>query len=226
MKEFEKGLMLAGYILPSSIDELNEKIELEKFELQLREYNKHTYFKRIVLGAKIAEELHDHPTFGRVKFQKLMYICEYVAQLHLQDRYAKQAAGPFDNKFMHSIDEEFKVRRWFDVVKLNDGKMTRTKYLPLENISQYRSYYSAYFNEYRSNITRIIDLFKTLKTDTTEIAATLLACKLEIEITNSNISEDKLFALFYSWSKEKNRFDIETVKRVWIWMHEKQLIDL
>ena len=53
--------------------------------------------------------------------------------MDLQDRYAKQAAGPFDNKFMHSIEEDFTRQKWFQVNKKFENGMTVTKYVPLLN---------------------------------------------------------------------------------------------
>lgn len=223
LEDFEKGLMLAGFIFPNSINELHEKMELDKLEKEIREHNKQIYFKRIVLGAKIVSDLYEHSTFGRIKFQKLMFLCEHAANLNTLTRYAKQAAGPFDNKFMHSIEIEFESRRWFEIVKLTEGKITRTKYIPLEKVLQYESYYRNYFSEYSSRITYIIDLFKPLKTDTTEIAATLLACYLEID-KDEQALETRLFEKFYAWSKEKNRFDLALVKNIWNWMKEKDLL--
>lgn len=88
---------------------------------------KQIYFRRVVLAAEIASKLHDQPTFGHVKFQKLVYLCEQVSSMNLHSSYSKQAAGPYDRKFMHSIDKEFNKQKWFDV-KL-ENKDGRNKYL-------------------------------------------------------------------------------------------------
>src|ERR1035438_5815843 len=42
------------------------------------------YFKRIVLAAEITSQLYNEPTFGHVKFQKLFYLCEKLADIKLQ----------------------------------------------------------------------------------------------------------------------------------------------
>jgi hypothetical protein len=224
MDDFEKGLMLAGIITPNTNQEMHEREKLEEYEEMLRQENKHTYFKRIVLAAKIASELYGQPTFGRIKFQKLMYLCEHAANLKLEQRYSKQVAGPFDNKFMHTIELEFKTHEWFEVVKVNDGYMKRSKYVPLHKMDEYRKYYYSYFPNCLDSINYVIDLFKTLNTDTTEIAATLVACHLEILHKDEQFSEPKLLELFFSWSKEKERFKHDLVRSVWIWLNEKNLV--
>jgi hypothetical protein len=224
MLDFEKGLMLAGLISPSNIDELNERNEVEKYEKELHEEKAKLYFKRVVLAAEIASQLHSEPTFGRVKFQKLVYLCEHAANMNLQERYAKQTAGPFDNKFMHSIETELKKQKWFEVQKVFEGNMKRSKYVPLANSDQYKKYYDSYFSRSNYDVQYIIGLFKNLKTDFTEIVATLYACFLEIKNNNEQFSEERLLELFYSWSDKKKRFDKKTVLSAWQWMNDNSLL--
>jgi hypothetical protein len=119
MEDFEKGLMLAGLISPKTTTEINERKEPERYEQTLKKEKKELYFKRAVLAAEIAYQLHSDFTFGRIKFQKMVYLCEHVADMNLEERYSKQAAGPFDNKFMHSIHTEFTRQKWFEVEIVN-----------------------------------------------------------------------------------------------------------
>jgi hypothetical protein len=223
-EDFEKGLMLAGLITPASVQELNERIRLIQHEKELREQNRQIYFKRIVLAAEIANQLHEEPTFGRVKFQKLVYLCEHVAALNLQQRYAKQTAGPFDNKFMHSIEKEFQNHKWFEVIKKIDKGMNLTKYIPMSNCEQYKNYYHSYFGNVSEKIDHIIQLFRKPKTDFAEISATLFYCNIELQETNQIYSEEILLKLFFEWSDRKKRFTQSEVLTIWKWMKEKSLI--
>lgn len=225
MEDFEKGLMLAGLVSPSNTCELSERMALEAHEREVKMQNRATYFKRVVLAAEIAQQLHQERTFGRVKFQKLVYLCEHVAQMDLLARYSKQAAGPFDNKFMHTIETEFKKNKWFNVEKIKEGNFTRTVYKPLENVENYKPYFSSYFGSQVESISKIINLFRSSKTDTAEIAATLYACRIELVNSGQPISFTDILELFYDWSEQKQRFDSTVVRTVWRWMVEKQLID-
>jgi hypothetical protein len=224
LEDFEKGLMLPGLITPANVQELNERTRLIQYEKELKEQNRQTYFKRIVLAAEIANQLHEEPTFGRVKFQKLVYMCEHIASLDLQDRYVKQAAGPFDNKFMHSIEKEFKSHKWFDVIKKFEKGMTLTKYIPLENCTHYKSYYQSYYGNVSEQIDNIIQLFRKPKTDIAEISATLFYCNLEIRDTNQLFTIELLLKLFFEWSERKKIFSRTQVLSTWEWMKEKSLI--
>jgi hypothetical protein len=203
MEDFEKGLMLAGLISPSTVEELKQREILEEYQKKQKAEKSAEYFKRAVLAAKIASDLHAQPTFVRVKFQKIVYLCEHVANLHTLHRYEKFAAGPFDNKFMHSIEKEFQKQKWFRVEKEKKDSIYRSTYIPLEGCEKYKPYYQRYFDQTAHSIQYVIDLFKDKKTDFTEIAATLAACYFEILEKSEPFSEELLFSKFYSWSKEK-----------------------
>lgn len=227
MDDFEHGLMLAGIVTPSSVHELYEKELLEEYDSSLNkkiEKSNNLFFMRVTLGAEIVSQMHQEPTFGRIKFQKLMYLCENAASMNLNDRYLKQAAGPFDNKFMHSIVKEFKKNKWFDVETNKDGKYNRSVYIPLEGSNDYKKYYTSYFKNKLDKIQYILDLFRTTKTDKTEIAATLYACAIELTKEENIIDVRRLLEKFFAWSKEKQRFDEKTVLETWLWMQEKNII--
>lgn len=227
MEDFEQGLMLAGLVTPSSAKELHEREVLDEFEQSTtknKSANDNTFFKRVTLAAEIASQMHAEPTFGRVKFQKLVYLCEHAAAMELNSRYSKQAAGPFDNKFMHSIETQFEKNKWFKVEKKQDGKFNRSVYVPLEKSDDYKKYYNSYFQDHTEKIQYILDLFKKLKTDISEIAATLYACMIELDDEGTLITEDSLLTKFYAWSEAKEKFDKKNVINVWYWMIEKKVV--
>lgn len=224
MEDFEKGLMLAGLLAPSSVDELHEREALESFEKQQKSQRSTTYFKRAVLAAEIVSELHNEPTFGRIKFQKLVYLCEHVAEMNLKQRYSKHAAGPFDNKFMHSIEKEFLKQKWFKIEKKKEAGFTRSVFAPLQDSFKYRPYFESYFAESADSIKYVIELFRKQKTDFTEIVATLVACFWELEEKEEPFTKHKLVELFYAWSDKKKRFDQSTVLMAWEWIKDKQLV--
>ena len=224
MDDFEKGLMLAGYIMPSSVTEIIEREKLAEYEAQLASQSKNIYFKRAVLAAEIAAQLHNEFAFGRVKFQKLVYMCEHAAHMNLEHRYQKQAAGPFDNKFMHTIDKEFKKQKWFSVEKVIDNNISRYKYTPLENIENYKRYYDNYYKHLDDSIQFIIELFRKKKTDFTELATTVFACYLELKENHTAIPKDLLLKLFYDWSEKKKRFPENEVIDSYHWLQNNGLI--
>ena len=179
--------------------------------------SKNTYFKRVVLAAEIAKNLHNENTFGHVKFQKLMYLCEHVSKMQLNDRYTKQAAGPYDCKFMHSIDNELKKQNWFDVQQDKESKYQKFTYKPLSGLQTQEEYFKKYFPN-DTDIRNIIDLFKSSKTNDVELVATLYAIILEMNQTK--FSESVLFDKLYSWSDQKKKFSETQVRETLKWMDQ------
>jgi hypothetical protein len=224
MEDFEKGLMLAGYLMPNSIEELNEREQLEVYEKELKAIAGNTYFKRAVLAAEIVSKLYNEPSLGSVKFQKLVYLCEHAAKMDLVNRYKKQAAGPFDNKFMYSIGGELQKQKWFQVKKIVENERTRYKFSPLENAEKYKEYYSKYFSNDDDKIQYIIELFRKHRTDYTEMATTVFACYLELAPKGTPVDRGQLLNLFYDWSDKKKRFPKNEVLASFEWLIEKGLI--
>lgn len=225
MEDFEKGLMLAGFISPSNTTEMEEREILANHEAGLKKKNRSVYFKRVVLAAEIANQLHAERTFGRIKFQKLVYLCEHAVEMDLQHRYSKLAAGPFDNKFMHTIEADFRKRKWFNIEKVKANGVTRSVYKPLEEVEKYKPYYTSYFQNQSNSISKIIDLFRTASTEHSEIAATLFYCKVELSNKDQSFALEDLLDRFYDWAIEKHRFDREKVISVWRWMIDHNMVD-
>jgi hypothetical protein len=180
--------------------------------------NRSSYFKRAVLAAEIATQLYTEPTFGHVKFQKLMFLCENIEGMNIDYSYSKQAAGPYDNRFMHSIEIELEKRKWFQVKKEKSGTFTKCVFIPLENFEGHKQYYKRYFVQNEEKIQWFIDTFRKEKTDKVELIATLYACWLELINKQQIVNETSLLTLLYSWSKEKQKYSEVTALKAIQWM--------
>jgi hypothetical protein len=224
IRDFEQGLMLAGYVTPINADELTEKEMLYDYDKQNNKAKQIIYFKRSVLAAEIINELKDEKTFGRIKFQKLVYLCENVVHMNLsEDRYKKFAAGPFDNRFMHSINKELKDQKWFDVKIIKDGKYYRPQYTELENKYKYKEYYNDLYSKYDEDIHRVISLLRKQKTDYVELIATIFFCWKELIDEKKKFSNSIIYDKVYSWAEEKNRFSKSEIDRAIKWMENEEL---
>lgn len=225
-EDFEKGLMLLGLLLPCSEQDVKEKEVLEQFEKEQGTEKQQRYFQRVVLAAEIVGKLCTEPTLGRVKFQKLVYLCEYAADMELAHRYQKQTAGPFDHKFMHSVDEELKRNKWFESKVVSSGDIKRTVYQPMSNADGYKGYYNSYFGQLDESIQHVIQLFRRQSTDKTELAATVHFCLCELATTGHPVSQAALIKLFYNWSKAKSKFSEQAVLESAKWLKQNGLTDI
>lgn len=226
-QDLEKGLMLAGYLTPKDINEVDEKKLLEEHDKEDAHAKQKQYFMRAVLAAEIVNELKDEISFGRVKFQKMVYLCENVVHMNLSDnRYKKFAAGPFDNRFMHSINEEFKKQKWFEAKIIKDGIYSKQRYFELEKKNKYKEYYDKYFSGQDEAIQRIISLLRKQRTDFVELIATIFFCWKEILDENQDFSNELIYSKLYSWAKEKKRFSIDEIDNAIEWMEKEDLTPL
>ncbi|GET20674.1 hypothetical protein [Prolixibacter denitrificans] len=182
--------------------------------------NKNTYFKRAVLAAEITSQLYEEPTFGHVKLQKLMFLCENIEGMNIRNHYSKQVAGPYDNKFMHSIDHEFKKQGWFNVKREKRGVITRYLYAPSNNYGSHRRYYNRYFSSSKGRIQWFIDVFKKAPFHKVELVATLYGCWLELIEKNQLVNDESLIKLLYDWSEQKKKFAWEDAQKAIRWMIE------
>lgn len=221
LDDFEKGLMLAGFITPTTVQELDQLEILAKHEKVLTKEKAIIYFKRAVLAAEIVDHLYGQSTFGRVKFQKLVYLCEHAGRMNLQNRYAKFAAGPFDNKFMHSINREFRKQKWFNISYVTNNGIKKPVYSPGPNHEKYKAYYEKYFSEYNASIQELISIFKYEKTRFVELVATVFYCWVEIKEDNQVFNDATLLDRFYSWADEKKKFSKQEIQSSVIWMRNK-----
>jgi hypothetical protein len=73
-----------------SIERIFKEVKEEETQATEIKNPPNLYFKRIVLAAEIADQLYTEPTFGHVKFQKLVYLCEHRCRMRLSERYCKQ----------------------------------------------------------------------------------------------------------------------------------------
>lgn len=208
------------FLLHKQIGKVDEKrTETKVVSLDSK---KNDYFKKLVLAAEIVSQLYSEPTFGHIKFVKINFLCEELCHMKLSTNYGKYAAGPLDPKHMHSVEAEFKKRKWFNVVKRTGGY--GFKYVPGQNANDYKKYYLGYFKNEASLIDHLIDLFRKKSTDFCEIVATMFFVWKNANSKNITIDNNLLITHFYEWGEKKKRFSEEDLLKAIDWMQNEQVI--
>ncbi len=154
--------------------------------------------KLLYLAAEITFQLHSEPTFGHLKLQKLIYLCQQLKHMDLAADFKQHAAGPYDPVMARYLDKKFKDHEWFSYDPQRD-----LKYKPLSRCNDHRSAFNKYFAKDVTAIYDLIGLFRTSKSDHIEIVATLFACCLRLLENKQSVTEEQLLKDFYAWSKEK-----------------------
>ncbi len=147
-----------------------EPVRLHKSAVTRRP-NRH--FLRAVLSAEIVYQLHVEPTFGRIKHQKILHLCEHIAQIDgVSGEYRREAAGPLDNKMIYSVETELKKQRWYEEYR---REQFGHAYRSLEKAGGHRKYLERYWSDKLPIIQRLLEMMRTWDTDRCEIFSTTYA---------------------------------------------------
>lgn len=182
-----------------------------------------TGFARQLLAAEILHHCHDHPTTGRVKLQKLIHLCEYVAEIEeVNGNYLRKAAGPFDNKVMFGIASGLSKQKWFSEVK--DGN--RTIYRPLEKAGEHKKYLARWESKMRK-INEVLGLLGKAATQQCEIVSTLYAAWNDLLIEGRVPSDEEIIHEASDpvrWHENKANIPSDKWPKALKWMRDHGLV--
>lgn len=175
-------------------------------------------FARQVLAGKIVSTFQQDPHFTHIKFQKIQFLAEHLVEADLDLNYYYQAAGPYDNRFMHSIFDKFQKSKWF----VEQGR----RYVPLEKQEQIERYYQGFFGPVLDRLERLFASLANLSEAESEIVATLYAIWNNRLILQQVFSEDLLIEDFFKWSERKQRYDLAEVQQGLQFLHQHKMIPI
>ncbi|SAI69704.1 type I restriction-modification system subunit S [Bordetella ansorpii] len=179
------------------------------------------HFLRSVLAAEIIDQLHDQPTFGHVKFEKMMFLAEHLCQVDTGSTYHRKAAGPYDNRALRSIDSQLQKQQWFEVRK-QEG---RYQYVPLAKRGSHKPYFDRHFSGIVETLENILGTFKTAKTEKCEIVATLLAAWSDLLREKGAVSDEMIVhEVLHNWHEAKQRIPEDRWLKALGWMREKGFV--
>jgi type I restriction enzyme S subunit len=179
------------------------------------------HFLRSVLAAEIIDQLHDQPTFGHVKFEKMMFLVEHLCEVDTGSTYHRKAAGPYDNRALRSIDSQLQKQQWFEARK-EDG---RFRYIPMAKRGGHKPYFNRHFSGIGETLEKILTTFKTAKTEQCEIVATLLAAWSDLLCEKEAVSDEMIVhEVLNNWHESKQRIPEDRWLRALDWMREKGFV--
>lgn len=179
------------------------------------------YFIRSVLAAEIVDRLHEEPTFGHVKFEKMLFLAEHLCEVDTGSTYRRKAAGPYDNRALRSIDSQLRKQQWFDASK--EGG--RYRYVPMARRGGHKRYFEKYFSRIGAPLTEIIETFRTLDTERCEIVATLFAAWSDLLREKDTVSDEMIVhEVLNNWHESKQRIAEDRWLSALGWMREKGLV--
>ena len=196
---------------------LTGKIRLVETAVKTNATSANVHFRRSVLAAEIAERLCEEPTFGHVKMEKILFLTERLCHIDIGSHYHRDAAGPYDNRALRSIDSQLKKQKWFEVRRTEKGN----RYVPMQNRGKHKTYFDKYFSAVLPTFEKIIDTFKTQNTERCEIVATLYSAWEDLLHSNKPFTDaDIVNEVLNNWHESKKRISKERWLSAIQWMRE------
>ena len=196
---------------------LTGKIRLVETTVKTNATSANVHFRRSVLAAEIADRLCEEPTFGHVKMEKMLFLTERLCHIDIGSHYHRDAAGPYDNRALRSIDSQLRKQKWFDVRRTEKGN----RYVPMQNCGKHKAYFDKYYSAVLPTFDKIIDTFKTQNTERCEIVATLYSAWEDLLHSNKPFTDaDIVNEVLNNWHESKKRISQDRWLKAIQWMRE------
>lgn len=196
---------------------LTGKIRLVETTFKTNATSANVHFRRSVLAAEIAERLYEEPTFGHVKMEKMLFLTERLCHIDIGSHYHRDAAGPYDNNALRSIDSQLKKQKWFEMQRTEKGN----RYVPMQNRGKHKTYFNRYYSDVLPIFDKIINTFKTQRTEQCEIVATLYSAWEDLLHSNKDFTDaDIVNEVLNNWHESKKRISQDRWLSAIQWMRE------
>ncbi len=174
-------------------------------------------FAKQVLGGKIVSLFKDDKQFTNIKLQKLQYLAEHIIEEDLNWNYYRQSAGPYDNKFMHSVFYKLQQNQWFE--------NRNYKFYPLKKANDIDRYYQNYFGNKEEKLNKLFCLLQNASEKFCEAVATIYAVWNNHIIQNLTFDKSRIKTDFFEWSnrKEQQFTEVEFEKAL-DWMNKQNIV--
>ena len=223
LRDFLLPLLMNGQVVVSDTATTNVEVAKSVPSDNDAEAKRVAVFKRLVLSAYILDNICDEPTAGRVKFEKLLYLSEYCAQLPLNSEFQRAAAGPYDAQALYSIESGLQKNKWFKRQKVVGESRA---YVRMEKSSAYKNYIDTNFDtQQKSTVDKLINLLKTERTTKCEIIATLYGSWNDFLIDGIQTSDEQIVnEVLTNWNKSKERIAPERWRAELNWMRTNGIV--
>jgi type I restriction enzyme S subunit len=178
------------------------------------------YFRRAVFAAEIVHRLYKEPTFGHIKFQKLIHLCQKRCGVDIGTTYYRQAAGPYDPKALRSIDSQMKNNQWYAAQKTERGY----RYIPLAKAGSHKVYFDRHFADIEEEFTRVIEILRKATWEQCEIVATLFEAWDNLLSSGEQVTVDRIIYEVLHWGESKKRINEGRWRNAIDWMKKKDLV--
>lgn len=197
---------------------LQPKVETKEITLESRKIGQP--LKTILAGHII--NLNNTTDFGRVKFQKLLYLTEYCCKIDFDSSYVKKAAGPYDDELIKKIEVDFARLRLYNVVQ-DKTETKRVRYTALPGAKEIENLFLENYPDESVKINNFLMKLRPLSWGECEVVATIYAVWNNRIIKKEPVTDDLLYNDFMAWDAQKIKYKDIFYKKLF-WMKEENII--
>jgi len=199
------------------------EVETDKKQARVIEFTpkKCSSAEKAILAGHIIN-LTNNEDFGRVKFQKLLFLAEYHCNLDLASNYVQKVAGPHAGDLIKEVESTLKRFRFYEITQLNRGNH-KVNYTALSAATELDSLFIQNFESEYANIDGMLAKFKNSTWEQCEIVATLYAVWNNRIIRKELITDELLKQDFLNWDKQKIKYK-DRLDGALDWMRRKEIV--
>jgi type I restriction enzyme S subunit len=161
---------------------------------------------RAVISAEIVHRLHQEPTFGHVKHQKIIYLIEHIARIEsMQTRYRREKFGPVNLQTLEANERVLEQQGWY-AHRLREGSKGH-RYVPMTKAGGHAGYLWALSPKQLTQVRDLIALMRDWDTDRCERFATVYAAWNDLILLGKPVTPDAVLSeILDLWDQGKKRF--------------------
>lgn len=180
---------------------------------------------RLIVGSAFVGSLARRPRFGRVKFQKLLFLTEAHAGIDLGGKYTREAAGPFDRNLVADVERRLAQAGKVDICQ-PEGAGGQVEYRPTSSETELETELAQLPQPAAKRLKTLIGLFADLDTRFTEAVTTLYAVWNDSLIDGRQpTTNDIIDEVLNGWHPEKKQKFRADELETWLgWMDRHGLV--
>ena len=187
-----------------------------------RTFRKGIFFRRGAIASYIVQRLHDKKTFGRVQFEKALFLAETHVGIDLGGQYKRDAAGPYDSDFLYKLEYLAAKNNWFTK---HERGAEGFFYRPGDAIHGRLKAAERILGRRRAEMDRLLEQIGRMDTEQAESVATLFAAWNDFLIQERSPGDDRIIReVRENWHGCKKRFTEKRLRTALAWMREKALV--
>jgi type I restriction enzyme S subunit len=180
------------------------------------------FFKRGAIASYTIDRLHRRKEFGRVQFEKVLYLSETYVGVDLRGEYQRAAAGPLDAGYLYKLESLAAKQGWFTKHKRGaEGYF----YRPGPKIDSRAKAAETILGERREKMDRLLALMGRINTEQAEVLATVFAVWNDFLLDGGQPTDDAIIEeVRTNWHLAKARFSPDRLRKALGWMREKDFV--